>query len=247
MTTNSNLTRFQKFEAVTINRKQITGAPYNPRTISAENLTLLKRNIRDRGLMETLVWNRTTGNLVSGHQRLSIMDQLEGRDDYDLTVAVVELTEQEEKEQNIFMNNPNAQGDWDRDLMLQIIPDIDTKAAGLTDADLSAIGIELDLDKFQDESVEDVIMNFEGMKAEKRERAKIEREANPDKKDWREVKADIRKNQEQKSDTREDYFVVTFDNADRKEAFLKRFNLDPLNRYVKGEVLTNIIDEHLGE
>lgn len=247
MTTNSNLAKHQKFEAITINRKQITGAPYNPRVIAVENQKLLKKNIRNRGLMETLVWNKTTGNLVSGHQRLEILDQLEGRDDYDLTVAVVELSEQEEKEQNIFMNNPNAQGDWDRELMLQLIPDIDVKAAGLTDADLSAIGIDLDLEKFQDESVEDVIMNFESMKADKRERSKIEREANPDKKDWREVKADIKKNINEKNDVREDYFVVTFDNADKKEAFLKRFGFDPIGRYVKGEILTNTINEHLGE
>lgn len=243
----SNLAKHQKFEAATINRKQIKGAPYNPRTISAENLNLLKKNIRKRGLLETLVWNKTTGNLVSGHQRLSVLDSLEGRDDYDFTVAVVELSDKEEKEQNIFFNNPNSQGDWDRELMLEIIPEIDVKAAGLSDADLNAIGIEMDLEKFEDKDVESVINGFEEMKAESRERKQIEREANPDKKDWKQAKADIKKNIESKTDEREDYFVVTFDNADKKEAFLKRFGLPHEDRYIKGEVLTDIINEHLGE
>ncbi|MBV5334191.1 MAG: ParB N-terminal domain-containing protein [Sulfuricurvum sp.] len=247
MTTNQNLAKHQKFEAKQINRKAITGAPYNPRTITKDNLSLLKKNIKNRGLMETLVWNKTTGNLVSGHQRLSILDQLEGRDDYDLTVAVVELTEQEEKEQNIFFNNPNAQGEFDMDMMINLISDIDINEAGFRDADLSALGIEMDLGKFQDESVEDVISDFEEMKADKRERAKVEREANPEKKDWREVKAQIKANIEEKNDVREDYFVVTFDNADHKEAFLTRFGLEADARYVKGEVLTNVINEHLGE
>jgi hypothetical protein len=242
----NNLAKFQKFEARTINRSEIKGAPYNPRTISAENRNLLKKNLRNRGLMEALVWNEVTGNLVSGHQRISILDDLEGRGDYDLTVAVVQLSVQEEKEQNIFFNNPNSQGDWDRELMIEIIPDIDVKAAGLTDADLSAIGIEMDLEKFEDTDVESVINGFEEMKAESRERKKIEREANPEKKDWKAAKEQIKKNIEDKSDDREDYFVVTFDNADKKEAFLKRFGLPPQDRYLKGEVLTEIINEHLG-
>lgn len=57
--------------------------------------------------------NRRTGNLVSGHQRLACLDALEGAADYHLDVAVVELTDKQEREQNIFFNNPGAQGAWD--------------------------------------------------------------------------------------------------------------------------------------
>lgn len=247
MPKDQNLSKFQKFEALTINRQQIKGAPYNPRTISTENQNLLKKNLRKRGLMETLVWNENTGNLVSGHQRLTILDSLEKRGDYDLTVAKVNLSLQEEKEQNIFFNNPNAQGDWDRDLMLEMIGDIDTKAAGLTDADLSAIGIEMDLEKYEDKDVEDVIASFENVKGQQKEQKRIEREANPEKKDWKQAKADIKKNIEEKNDVREDYFVLSFDNVEHKEAFLKRFGFDTDERYVKGEVLSKIINDHLGE
>ncbi|MCT4602475.1 MAG: ParB N-terminal domain-containing protein [Marinifilum sp.] len=242
-----NLSKYQKFEAVTIHRGQITGAPYNPRTISAENKNLLKKNLKKRGLLETLIWNKTTGNLVGGHQRLKIMDELEGSDDYSLTVSMVELSDQEEKEQNIFLNNPNSQGEWDRDLMLEIIPDIDAKAAGLTDADLSAIGIEMDLEKYEDKDVEDVIAKFETVKGEQKEQKRIEREANPNQKDWKQYKKEIKENIEKNNDVREDYFVVSFDNVEHKEAFLKRFGFDVDERYIKGEVLTNIINDHLGE
>ena len=247
MNTNSNIAIHQKFEAVTINRQQIKNAPYNPRVISEENFALLKRNIKNVGLVETVVWNSLTGNIVSGHQRIKALDQLEKRGDYDLTVARVELSEKQEKEQNIFMNNSNAQGDWDRDLMIQLIPEIDAKAAGLTDADLNLIGVEYDLETKIDHDVESVMDQFEAIKETNKERAKIEREANPEKKDWREVKKEIAKNYEAKADDKEDYFVLTFDDYQSKSAFLKRFGFGGDDRYVKGEILTKVINDHLGQ
>src|SRR4028118_1920071 len=102
------ITKHQKFQAITIHRREIKNAPYNPRTITPARRQTLKNNLRRRGLLETLVWNSVTGNLVSGHQRLSILDELEGSDDYSLTVASVVLTDQEEKEQNIFFNSQSA-------------------------------------------------------------------------------------------------------------------------------------------
>lgn len=244
---NENLAKHQAFTAETINRKQIKNAPYNPRRIDVSNRSLLKRNLKKIGLIETLVWNKTTGNIVSGHQRLSLMDELEGRGDYDLTVAMVEFDLTGEKEQNIFMNNPNAQGDWDRDLMMDVIPDIDMRNAGFTASDMSAMGVEFDIEKHIEGEVEDVIAQFDNIKEENKERAALERAADPTKKDWKDVKKDIQKNIDEKSDAREDYFVVTFDNPDKKEAFLKRFGFDPDERYLKGEVLTGIINDHLGE
>jgi hypothetical protein len=248
MTTKTeNRSKYQKFEAVEINRKQIKGAPYNPRKIDQAARNLLKRNLKKRGLLETLVWNTKTGNLVSGHQRLSILDDLEGRDDYDLTVSKVNLSEQEEKEQNIFFNNPNAQGEFDMDMMVPLIDGIDTKEAGFSDNDLNALGIEIDLENYEEEDVERVISDFEEVKKDVKEKKRLEKEANPDSKNWKDVKEEIKKGIDEKSDERENYFVVTFDNATRKEAFLKRFELDQGNRYVKGEILTNIINKHLGD
>lgn len=239
---NENLAKHQRFEAVTINRQDIKNAPYNPRTIEAGNLALLKNNIKRIGLIETIVWNKTTGNLVSGHQRLKILDILEKRQDYDLTVAIVQLSLQEEKEQNIFMNNTNAQGDWDRDLMMSMISDIDLGKAGFTDVDLSALGIELDLEKHQKADVEDIISEFEEIKDQNRAIATAERQNNPDKKDWRQIKQGIKEQQKAGSDEKEDYVVISFDNYENKAAFMKRFGIPEDDRYIKGEVFSNIIE-----
>lgn len=83
--------------------------------------------------MMPLVWNRRTGNLVGGHQRLSIMDELEGTKDYFLHVAMVDIDDKTEREQNIFFNNQEAAGDWDMAKLGQMFKGaakIDNDAAG---------------------------------------------------------------------------------------------------------------------
>ena len=87
----------------------------------------LKKNLEQRGLLNSPVWNRRTGMLVSGHQRLSILDALMGTSDYELFVDAVDLTEKEQREQNIFMNNTEAQGDWEIDRLKLMFAESDDK------------------------------------------------------------------------------------------------------------------------
>jgi len=107
------LTKYEKYEIVEINRKEIRNAPYNPRKISDKVRSKLKNNIKTIGLMSPITFNVRTGNIVSGHKRIEVLDTLEKNQDYKLKVAKVDLDEKTEKEQNIFMNNPEAQGEFD--------------------------------------------------------------------------------------------------------------------------------------
>lgn len=243
----------QNFEVLTIHRKQIKTALYNPRTIEKENQQLLNSNLQKRGLLETLVWNKTTGTLVSGHRRLEKLDAAyNGRFknlDYELTVAAVELSPKEEMEQNIFFNNPNAQGDWDRDLLLEMIPEIDVKAAGMSDDDLEILGIEMDIDRNNIQDTDDLIESFEVLKKEKKEEAKAKGDY-PAHMDYKKVKGEIDKKHETtatvKEDEHEDYFVVTFSSYQAKEKFQKRFGYGERDRYVKGESLEQKINDMIG-
>lgn len=81
--------------------------------IDAHARNKLERSLRKHGLVGPVVWNERTGNLVGGHQRIKILDALEGRADYQLTVAAVDLDERDEKKLCILLNNRSAQGDWD--------------------------------------------------------------------------------------------------------------------------------------
>ena len=118
-------------EPIKIKRSQIKLAGYNPRKISPEAKRKLKENLSKMGLMGGLVWNKRTGNLVSGHQRLSILDIDKNYDvktfenDYDVFVTCVDLSEKDEKTQNIFFNNQSAMGFFDEDKLHEIMTEVD--------------------------------------------------------------------------------------------------------------------------
>ena len=70
---------------------RIKAAAYNPRKDlrpGDPEYEKLRRSIERWDLVEPLVWNRRTGNLVGGHQRLKI---LEARGDTEVEVSVVDL------------------------------------------------------------------------------------------------------------------------------------------------------------
>jgi ParB-like chromosome segregation protein Spo0J len=106
----SSKSKYQKFESELIQRSQIKSAEYNPRGISKDARKRLKNMLAKHGLVSSLTWNKRTGNLVAGHQRLSILDELEKGQDYALNVDVVDVDETEEKKLNIQLNNPSMQG-----------------------------------------------------------------------------------------------------------------------------------------
>jgi hypothetical protein len=100
---------------VQIHRSQLTAAEYNPRLITEDARARLKRGIKNVGLVQPPVWNRTTGRIVGGHQRVSILDTLYGTEDYMLNVAAIEVDEIKEKEINLLLNNQDAMGEFDLD------------------------------------------------------------------------------------------------------------------------------------
>lgn len=128
-------TGFQRFVPVEIARGEIKNAPYNPRRITAEARRRLKKKIEEVGLVNAFVWNRRTGNLVGGHQRLAILDELEGREDYTLTVASVDVDERTEKELNVFLNNASSMGEWDVPALGRLAEEFAGELEGLGFAD----------------------------------------------------------------------------------------------------------------
>ncbi len=108
-------------------RSEIKNAPYNPRQITPAAKKLLRESLETDGLVEPLIWNEVTGNLVGGHQRLDILDALIGsrEGDYKLTVAVVQKTPAQEKILNVKLNNPSLQGTFEIGKMSELLMDAD--------------------------------------------------------------------------------------------------------------------------
>lgn len=214
-------TRHQTFEARVVSRREVRGAPYNPRVLSDEARKRLRKKIKATGLVEPLVWNETTGNLVSGHQRLSILDELEQRDDYELTVAAVRLPEREEKALNVFLNNAGAMGEWDEEKLAQIVKDFADapESLGFDVADIEVIFDDKDMG---------------GIFSDKEEKAAADIAT------IREMK-EARKDHKEQSDRTEGgdhYAVLVFESKVQRDAFLVWCGLKPGERFVEGGAMT---------
>lgn len=248
------ITKYQKFEAVTIQRSEIKNAPYNPRIIRDEARKKLKQNIQKIGLIETLVVNKNTMNLVSGHQRLAILDSLERKKDYMITVAMVSLTEKEEKEQNVFLNNERAMGEYDIDLLKDLMYDVDVENLGFDIEDLGILGVELDLDSANQmmTEIESEVMDFskvisENNKEIKEEKKELKQQDNQvhhpattleDKyENNRAKRVDlINQSQDGNKNSMDIFVTLTFSNNENKVAFMERINKEPDETHLKGEI-----------
>lgn len=111
----STTSKYQNFEVKTISRSEIKNAEYNPRVMDDNAKKRLKAALKKHGLVSALTWNKRTGNLVGGHQRLEQLDSLENDKNYSLTVCVIDVDEKEEATLNVHLNNPSMQGEWDLD------------------------------------------------------------------------------------------------------------------------------------
>jgi hypothetical protein len=136
----------KQIETRTIKRSQIHKAPYNPRTITEERRKKLRDSLEEFGLAGDFVWNELTGNLVAGHQRITILDEENAKDypasetfslagDYDVTVKVVNLPLEKEKILNLKLNSEEIGGVWDDGLLNDLFKDIKLN----TDLDLRTL------------------------------------------------------------------------------------------------------------
>lgn len=207
---------------IEIQRAAMTGAPYNPRTITDAARKKLERGIRKNGLLAPIVWNKRSGFVVSGHQRLSVLDKIHGGKDYTLKVAVVDLDERAEKEANILLNNPEAQGEWDMEKLSDLLKiedgvrAIDLDGAGFDSADIYQI--------FGDELVE-TTEDLEEMA----ERVRKSAEAMAAKK--------ITNTSRDDSDF---FLVVVFRDGEKASEFLEALGL-PDNKYQDGRRLMELL------
>lgn len=204
----------------------MSGAKYNPRTLSEEAKKKLQRSLRDFGLLEPVIWNKTTGLLVGGHQRLAALDALEGTDDYLLEVAAVELTEKQEREANVALNNPALQGEYDHDLLAELLktPELDLAATGFDLADVQVM--------FDDPELATIFVPNEPTKAALSDVEKQQKAAET-KKRLQKERGEDNPAYVDRQDTETTAWLVFRTRAER-EAFAERCGYSPDERYLDG-------------
>ena len=116
---------------------KLNAAPYNPRVRlqpGDPEYERLKRSIAEFGLVEPIVWNRQTGHVVGGHQRLNVLIAEHGVTEVD--AVVVDLPLPAEKALNVALNK--ITGRWDEQALGELLADLqadDTIDALLTGFD----------------------------------------------------------------------------------------------------------------
>ena len=127
---------FREAEYRLVDLQDMHPAPYNPRydlqpgDIKYENL---KQSVLKNGLIQPIVWNPVTGNVVGGNQRLKILKELGAKQ---VMCSVIEYqTLEDEMAACIALNK--AQGKWENALLVQLFDKIDKN-----NADYSAMGFD---------------------------------------------------------------------------------------------------------
>lgn len=99
----------------------------------------LKRSIEQFGYVEPVIWNKITGRVVGGHQRLKVLLDMGITE---VECVVIEMDEEKEKALNIALNK--ISGDWDKDKLALLIADLqgadfDVSLTGFEPAELDAL------------------------------------------------------------------------------------------------------------
>ena len=257
---------FKGSEIVELKRSEIHPHPRNPRTIDAEGKKALKRSMKNFGVLGGVIVNGDNGNvMISGHQKVALMDEKMKYDpndpetDYVLRVEVAHLDEKKELEALTALNNPTIGGKYDWQKLAELIPDMDYKNAGLTEEDLSMIGVDY---LFQTEEENKLGEELDGLMAqvdaehqkdlarqrEQREAIKqAQREANAQQdtqiektqeekiQHMKDVKADVKTKAIENAMNQEAYVMLSFDNFQSKREFMARAGYPDDMKFVKGE------------
>jgi DNA modification methylase len=102
----------------------LNAAKYNPRKKlkpGDAEFEKLRKSIENFGMVEPPIFNKRTGVVVGGHQRISVMKSL-GYTETD--VVIVDISEPEEKALNIALNKIG--GEWDELLLTDLMSELKT-------------------------------------------------------------------------------------------------------------------------
>lgn len=120
--------------------EEINPAEYNPRIALKPGDTeyeALKNSLEKFGTVAPLVVNKATGNLVSGHQRLTVLKQMGATE---TEVVFIDVDEGKEKLLNVALNK--IDGEWDYEKLEELFSefsDEDIKFTGYTAEELEGL------------------------------------------------------------------------------------------------------------
>ena len=242
-----SLKKFFSSTIVEVKRSEIHPADYNPRKIDEQGKRMLKRSMKQFGVVGGIIVNSQTGNtIVGGHQKVAILDEMYKYpdNDYFLRVEMISVDRKTEKTLNIALNNGNISGQWDYDALARLVPDIDYKDAGLTDADLNMIGCDFLLQTEEENSLAGALEEMMQPVTEQKEAEKAARQLERAERvaHMKDVKQQVKEQAQETAANMDAYLMLSFDTWEAKAAFCERFGYDPYQKFIKGEQFDSICE-----
>ena len=242
-----SLKKFFSSTIVEVKRSEIHPADYNPRKIDEQGKRMLKRSMKQFGVVGGIIVNSQTGNtIVGGHQKVAILDEMYKYpdNDYSLRVEMISVDRKTEKTLNIALNNGNISGSWDFDALARLVPDIDYQDAGLTAADLNMIGCDFLLQTEEENAIADALEDMMAPVTEQKEAEKAAKQMERAEKvaHMKEVKQQVKDAAQKQAQDMDAYLMLSFDTFEAKAAFCERFGYDPYAKFIKGEVFDEQVE-----
>lgn len=218
------MSKSESYEMRTVKRSEINLADYNPRTIDKDARRRLKKGLKKFGLVSPLLVNGNDMTLISGHQRLSVMDELEKYpgNDYELNVSVVYLNKTDEMALNVQLNNTSMMGEFDIEgltSMIEVGANLDDFGFSESDIDIM-FGDNPDIVDFLADS-DEVKESKDQLRAVKEDRAEM-----------------TKKQKEQNSASY--YFIVVCDSSAEKKDLMNRMGVPEYEEFVDSKYLDRI-------
>lgn len=135
-----------KFKKMKLN--ELTPADYNPRVElkpGMEEYDKLKKSIEEFGFVDPPIFNIQTGNLVGGHQRVTVAKSLGFLEE--IEVSIVDLPLEKEKALNVALNK--ISGKWDEEKLGALLKELSEQSEGI------------DLTGFAESEIDDIITAFD--------------------------------------------------------------------------------------
>lgn len=137
--------------------EELKTAEYNPRIMmepGTPEWEKLKNSIENFGNVEPVVWNKRSGNVVGGHQRLAVLKSMGYTS---IPCSVVDLDDKDEKLLNLALNK--IKGKWDFNKLEDLLKGFDEEVAELTGFSADELSILLanndDLEWWGDDVADD--------------------------------------------------------------------------------------------
>lgn len=133
-------------KVITLPVADLHPADYNPRKDlkpGDKQYEKLARSIEEFGYVEPIVWNRRTGNIIGGHQRLKVLIE---KGYTEVEAVELDLSDQEERILNVALNK--ITGRWDTEKLISVLEELkdqdEMQLTGFEDWELEALKVTYD-------------------------------------------------------------------------------------------------------